>query len=179
MQPQTNQLLWRLAHAGDLDAQEQIVKQYQSRIAGFVYAFLGTSDPVQDLSQQIFVRALVALPGLRNLDQVEAWLFRIARNSCLTHLRKQKLYRLFVPFESEYQEPMEEVQEDRSEELAWLRREILRLPTAQRELVTLLQDDEKSYEELAKITGRSVSSVKSLLFRARETLKKRREYGEY
>jgi RNA polymerase sigma-70 factor (ECF subfamily) len=178
MQPHDHQLLWRLAQTGDLGAQEELVQAYQSRVAGFVYTFLGSSESVEDLAQQIFVRALVALPGIRNLDQVEAWLFRIARNACLSHLRKQKWRRLFVPYESEYHEPIAEIPVDRSEDLAWLRRAVLQLPPSQRELVALLQDADLSYEELARITGRSLSSVKSLLFRARETLKNRRHYEQ-
>jgi len=161
---------------GDVGAMELLIERYQSRVAGFVFACVGEAEAVDDLSQTIFYRMLRGLSRLEADASFEPWLFRIARNVCFDHLRRRKLRRVFVPWQSAAgqianaaQSPANDI-EDRVERF---RRALMRLPRRQRELIALLQDRRLSYEQLGVITGSSVSSVKSLLFRARRELRRR------
>lgn len=158
---------------GDLAAQDSLIREYQDRMAAFVLALTGKSAGVEDLTQIIFLKMLLKLPQLREVEKFEAWLFHLARNACRDHFRREKWRRFFVPFapESGIEEvaaPIQAKGPDVEEFLAALQT----LPPSQRELMVLLQEQEWSYSELAEITGSTISSVKSRLFRARTELKK-------
>lgn len=168
-------VLVRKAQGGDLAAQEELVRRHQNRIAGFVFSLVGQSSAVEDLAQTVFIRMVLGLPRLRDPSQFTSWIFRLARNACFDHLRRQRWRRLLVPWLPEHDALPAPPSESRGDASEWLRAALQELPPAQREVVTLVGEEDLSYEEIARISGRSVSSVKSLLFRARETLKKRRE----
>ncbi len=162
-------------------AMELLIERYQSRVAGFVFACVGEAEAVDDLSQIIFFRMLRGLGRLEADASFEPWLFRIARNACFDHLRRRRLRRIFVPWQSAAAQvasaaaaPPAGAAEDRADEdrVERFRRALMRLPRRQRELIALLQDRRLSYEELATITRSSVSSVKSRLFRARRELRR-------
>ena len=157
------------AKRGDIGAQEQLVLHYQRRLAGFVFAITGSMESVEDLTQAVFIKVLLGLPKLADPAKFQPWLFRIARNVCLDHLRGEKWRARFTAYRVEHDEVPEPTKAVPLE-IEWLRDALLALPIKQRELVTLLQEEDFSYEELAQITNSTLSSVKSRLFRARETL---------
>ncbi|MBI4027788.1 MAG: RNA polymerase sigma factor [Verrucomicrobia bacterium] len=165
--------LLQQARNGNEPAQEGLVRLYQGRVAGFVYSFLGRADLVEDLCQEIFVRMLLGLPRMKKPAQFEAWLFRIARNRCLDELRRQRWRRIFVPWQPEHDELPPPASPPDPTAVESLAHAMQTLPSAQRELLSLIQDGDWSYEQLAEMTGSTVSSVKSRLFRAREQLKAR------
>jgi RNA polymerase sigma-70 factor (ECF subfamily) len=160
------------ARLGEEGALEELIRTYQQRVARFVVTQTGDWAHCEDLCQAIFVKMVL---GIRKLDSpaaFEAWLFRIARNACTDHLRRQRWRRkLFVPLEARHEsiapEPMPAT-DGRGEEVAGA---LLRLAVGQRQLVALSIERPRSYEELASLTGTSVPSVKSRLFRARERLR--------
>ena len=90
--------LVRRAQKGDEDAQRELIVSYQHRVAGFVYAMTGRGDYVEDLAQQVFIKMIRAIDRLQAPAQFESWLFRLARNTCIDQLRRQKLRRIFLPF---------------------------------------------------------------------------------
>jgi RNA polymerase sigma-70 factor (ECF subfamily) len=155
-------------------AQEQIIRLYQKRIAGFIYTMICRPDEMEDIAQNIFIKMILHFPKLRNVEQFEPWLFKLARNTCMDFLRKEKLKRIFTRFLPEHDE-IPEKEDFFSEQVDWLRKTLQELPPKQRELIILKQDKNYSYEELAKITGSTISSVKSKLFRAKQALLQRRE----
>jgi RNA polymerase sigma-70 factor, ECF subfamily len=161
---------------GDAAGMEILIERYQPRVAGFVFACIGDGQAVDDLCQTIFYKMLLGLPRLEDDGKFESWLFRIARNACFDHLRRRRLRRIFVPWRIEDNEfsSSPEMSADSTDDrrIDSFRRALRSLPRKQRELVALLQDDQLSYEQLALITNSSVSSVKSLLFRARRRLRK-------
>ena len=163
--------LVRRAADGDLVAQDTLIRNHQDRLAAFVFALTGKYDTVEDLTQGIFLKMLLKLPQLREEEKFEPWLFRLARNACRDHFRREKWRRFLVPFAPEFEEVAMSgppAGPDIGDFLAALKS----LPPSQRELLVLLQEKEWSYAELAEITGSSTSSVKSRLFRARTGLKK-------
>ena len=95
--------LVRQAQQGDEVAQRTLIISYQRRIAGFVYAIVGRGDAVEDLAQLVFIKMFRAIGRLHDAAQFEAWLFRLARNTCIDHLRRQKLRRIFTPFSAEHE----------------------------------------------------------------------------
>ena len=167
------------AQRGEEAALAQVIGLYQNRVAAYILTITGEEASVDDLAQTSFVRMARHLSRLRSLDSFEPWLFRIARNACLSHLRRRKITRLFEAFSlRDHDRPVAAASpgdEGQVGTLAWLREALLRLPPAQRELLGLIQEQELSYEELAHITGSSVSAVKSRLFRAREQLRRWRK----
>jgi RNA polymerase sigma-70 factor, ECF subfamily len=152
-------------------AMEMLVGRYQERIAGFVYLLVGQDADLEDICQTVFIKMITGLRKLRAVERFEPWLFQIARNVCFDHLRRLKLRRLFLPFEPRH-EQIAAAHENRSR-LEEFKRALKALPARQRELILLLEDHEWSYDDLARITRSTVSSVKSRLFRARSELKRR------
>ncbi|MCR6657602.1 MAG: RNA polymerase sigma factor [Opitutus sp.] len=163
--------LVRLAQQGDEAAQRTLVTSYQRRVAGFVYAITGRSDAVEDLSQMVFIKMIRALDRLHDVAQFEAWLFRLARNTCIDHLRRQKLRRIFTPFGDEHENIPEPPGGVDSEELDALRHALQQLPPKDRALLALAQEG-RSQAEMAAATGTTIMAVKARLHRAREKLRK-------
>ncbi len=162
--------LVRRAQVGDEAAQRILIVSYQRRIAGFVYAITGRSDAVEDLAQQVFIKMIRAIGRLHDAAQFEAWLFRLARNTCIDHLRRQKLRRIFTPFAAEHENIPEPPGAVDGEELDALRHALQQLPPKDRALLALAQEG-RSQVEMAEATGTSVMAVKARLHRAREKLR--------
>lgn len=159
------------AQKGDASAQDSLIRAYQKRIASFIYAMTGRSEAVEDLAQVIFLKMVLGLPRLREAERFEPWLFRLARNATMEHFRRERWRRFFVPTTVDHEEVAAPAAPSPGR-LENLQAALRQLPTAQRELLILLQEQDWSYEELAAMTGSSLSSVKSRLFRARTELKR-------
>jgi RNA polymerase sigma-70 factor (ECF subfamily) len=162
--------LVRQAQSGDESAQRTLIVSYQRRLAGFIYAITGRSDAVEDLAQLVFIKMIRALGRLHEVAQFEAWLFRLARNTCIDHLRRQKLRRIFTPFGAEHENVPEPAGAVDTEELDALRHALQQLPPKDRALLALAQEG-RSQVEMAEATGTSVMAVKARLHRAREKLR--------
>ena len=162
--------LVRRAQVGDEAAQHTLIVNYQRRIAGFIFAITGRGDVVEDLAQQVFIKMIRALNRLHEVAQFEAWLFRLARNTCIDHLRRQKLRRIFTPFAAEHENIPEPPGAVDSEELDALRHALQQLPPKDRALLALAQEG-RSQVEMAEATGTTVMAVKARLHRAREKLR--------
>jgi len=176
MENEERHKLVEAARRGDAAALEGLIVAYQPRVAGFIYTFLGESQVIEDLAQQIFIQMVNGIAKLKEPERFEAWLFRMARNACISHTRKRRWLGRFVPFQPHHEAAAPE-EDDRTEEQAlWLRRAVIRLPEAQRELLALMQDERMSYADLAQVTGRTIGSIKTALFRARTQLKEWREH---
>jgi RNA polymerase sigma-70 factor (ECF subfamily) len=159
------------AQDGSMEAMEDLIVLYQERVAGFVYSMVGATDQLPDLCQTTFVKMIGGLPRLKSPDSFEVWLFRIARNVCTDYFRRERLRRMLVPFRPEH-EPAD-TRPPSEGRLAIFKKILQELPPKQRELIVLMGERDWSYEDLSRITGDSVSSVKSRLFRAREFLRRR------
>lgn len=162
--------LVRRAQRGEEVAQRTLIVSYQRRIAGFIYAITGRGDTVEDLAQQVFIKMIRALGRLHDVAQFEAWLFRLARNTCIDHLRRQKLRRIFTPFGAEHENIPEPPGAVDSEELDALRHALAQLPPKDRALLALAQEG-RSQVEMAEATGTTIMAVKARLHRAREKLR--------
>lgn len=169
--------LVRQAQQGHESAQRSLIVSYQNRIAGFIYTITGRSDSIEDLSQMVFIKMIRALPKLDQPAQFEAWLFRMARNTCIDHLRRQRWQRFFSPLEPEtHAEIAETPTTVDSEELDALRHALSKLKPKDRALLALAQEG-YSQNEMASMTGVSVVALKARLHRAREQLRQHYEHA--
>jgi len=158
------------AGGGERRAAEQLIVLYQQRVARFVIGQTSDTAHYEDLCQTIFVKMVLALPRLRAANRFEPWLFQIARNVCRDHLRARSGWRrLFVPFQPVHEAAS--APESKADAGEALERGMAALPDAQQTILKLSLDGSKSYEDMARLSGSSVSAVKSRLFRARENLR--------
>lgn len=164
--------------AGDNKAFEILVRRYQKLVYNVIYQMIRNHDSASDLTQETFLKAYKALPSFDSAKSFKPWLLKIATNSTLNTIRNQKgLQSLEELLEINPQaEPAST--EDVEKEVEWrvsqhmLFDALGQLPIQQRKTFVLRYQHDLPYEEIAEISELSVSSVKSLLFRARENLRK-------
>ena len=160
-----------LIRAGHDGAFEVLFNRYHSRLLGFCQSMLKSRQDAEDVLQEVFANAHAAMLADERAINVRPWLYRIARNRCLNHLRKP------VP---EGQDTMdvhphqngtttaEQVQN--REDLRQLLADVRTLPETQRTALLLREIDQLSYEEIAQAMDTTVPAIKSLLVRARIAL---------
>lgn len=159
------------ARRGDEAAQRRLVQAYQGRIAGFVCSLIGLTADLDDVTQQVLLRMLSGLPKLREDARFEAWLFRLARNVCLSHLRGSRWRRFFSPLEKSHTETIE-APKDYDPALAdALQHALQQLSSTDRAILALAADG-RSHEEMQQSLGKSLAAIKVMLHRARERLKR-------
>ncbi|SDT92104.1 RNA polymerase sigma-70 factor, ECF subfamily [Verrucomicrobium sp. GAS474] len=166
------------ARRGEGAAQEALIAAYRRRLGGFIYGMLGDSSHVDDLTQTVFVRIFLSLDRLRETARFEAWLFKAARNACLSHLRRERFRRLFSPLSDRHEEVAAQtpaVDQEPSDDLLLLRAALKTLPARDRALLLLVQDRETGYEEIAAGYGITVGALKTRVHRAKALLKLRIE----
>lgn len=185
-QPETDEELMLRVKDGDLRAFEAIVEKYKRPILNMIFRTLRDADEAEDLAQVVFIQAHKSAASYRATAKLGTWLFTIARNLCLNELRRRSRH----PADS--LDGMGEAVEDhparqfvdstqRAASTLALGRELERmveqaladLPETQRSALLLFKDQDLSYEEIAGVLGCTVSATKSLIHRARETLKAR------
>jgi len=168
--PSALKALVQRAQKGDLSAQNDLIVAYQSRVAGFVFAMLGRAAPVDDLCQDIFAKMLRGLSGLHDPSLFEAWLFRMARNQCIDHARRERWRRMFTLFDPATDDPPMEVDVARKDRVDAILLLLQRLAPRDRSLLLMAQDG-LSLAEMAKATGTTTTTIKTRLHRARERLR--------
>jgi RNA polymerase sigma-70 factor (ECF subfamily) len=167
------------ARSGDQSALEDLIRDYQDRVARVVVSRIGDVDSCEDLCQAIFVKMVLSLPRLKSVHTFEPWLFRIAHNACNDHLRRLRWRRrLFVTMKDTHRLIAAALPEGPHENAEAVRVAIQQLVPEQRRLVELSMEEPRSYEELANLSHLSVASVRSRLFRARERLRRLLGNGE-
>lgn len=175
----TDSQLIREIKDGNVELYSTLMGRYQKKILSFVYHMLKSAKlemMAEDLCSETFYKAYRSLHSFREVDaSFSTWLYTIARNTVLSELRKQKATYLslddtaYIPAA-----PPEEAPEQRllrNEKVSMVRDAINSLPEKQRSALILREYDGMDYQEIANILGQTVSSVKSLLFRARASVK--------
>jgi RNA polymerase sigma-70 factor (ECF subfamily) len=165
---------------GREDGFEELVRRYQRPIAAYVYRMVGDYEAALDLTQEVFIKVYNSLRRYRSEFKFSTWIYKIAHNSAVDHLRRssnrdQALTTEFageqydLPLESRKLSPEQE--SERAERRAEIERVVRALPSAYRELVLLRHSHDMSYDEIAEVTGLPLGTVKNRLFRARETMR--------
>lgn len=167
---------------GDTRRFEDLVRRHQRPIINFLYRMVGNFDLALDLSQDVFVRVYASLNRFDSRYRFTTWLYRIASNCAIDHLRRRRLptTSLDAPQQLEdgevsYQPVSREADPARQfearERLSRLERAIDDLPEEYRTLVLLRHSAHLSYEDMARATRSPLGTVKNRLFRAREILR--------
>jgi len=168
---QTDERLIALTRRGNPAAFEALVHRYQSRLMAFCRHMLGSTEDAEDVLQEVFAASYHALLGDDRSINARPWLYRIARNRCLNHLRR--------PIAAG-QDSMDVFERDggssaadtvhRREEFRQIVADVQDLPETQRTALLLREIDALSYDQIAEAMETTVPSVKSLLVRARVSL---------
>ena len=172
---------------GDLVAFESLVDRYKQPIFNMIYRMLRDADEAEDIAQKVFIQVYKASDRYKPTAQFSTWVFTIARNLTLNEIRrrsrKPNMDSIDAAAEPEGDAIPREYKDARGRDASedTMQRELVgridlgisELPENQRAAILLCKDGDMSYEEIAKVLGCSLSAVKSLLFRARETLKRR------
>lgn len=167
------------AAAGDRDAFDQLVGRYQGQVVNLARAMTGSDADVDDMAQEVFVRAWRSLPAFRGEAAFRTWLYGIALNVIRTHrARRSKIRALFwtAPAESP-DDPLERVRdEDAGIERKIMMRDAIdralkQLPAELREALILRDVQGLDYREIAEALGLPLGTVESRIFRARQRLR--------
>jgi len=157
---------------GDTVAFDEIMIRYERQIYRVCYRFVENRDDAQDLAQDVFVKAFEHLPTFRRESSFKTWLYRIAINHCLNHVKKHSQQFVEVTEFTSSVRPSIQHQLEHEEQREHFRRLVKRLPPKQKAILELRINEQLSYEEIAKISGRSVSTIKASVFFALEKLRK-------
>ena len=173
----------------DPGAFEALVRAYQSRLLGVLTHLIGKADEAEDLTQDVFLRIYKARKGYRPRAKFSTWLFTIANNLALNHLRGRARNHtvaldggalnptsIGMPTDRATSREGTASAQMRQVELSDVVREALdELGEDQRLAVLLNKFEEMSYADIATVMGRTEAAVKSLLARARMNLRDRLE----
>jgi RNA polymerase sigma-70 factor (ECF subfamily) len=169
--------------AGDTASFDLLLQKYRTPLVNFLYRMVRDTATAEDLVQEVFLRIYRARKDYFAGAKFTTWLFRIATNLALNSVRdnrhRRKELSLDAPASDEDEAPIQVptnemridehmIERDRSE---FIRRTIAALPEKQRAAVLLHKYEEMDYGEIAKVLECSESALKSLLFRAYETLR--------
>ena len=166
---------------GDKKAFDLLVLKYQLRLSKLVSRFLRNQSDVPDVVQEAFIKAYRALPNFRGDSAFYTWLYRIAINTAKNHLVSQS--RKNPPNSIDVQDAEDYGASEWLKEYASPEREALAseleatiyqamdgLPSDLREAITLREIEGLSYEEIAAVMDCPIGTVRSRIFRARETI---------
>ena len=152
----------------------RIVKEYSERLYWHVRRMVGSHEDADDLLQEIFLKIWTALPSFRGEAQLYTWVWRIATNETLNHLRREKV-RAALRFASADELVAQKIEGDPYFNGTAAQRELWKsvalLPQKQRQVFVMRWWDELSYEEISAITGTSVGALKASYHIAQEKIK--------
>ena len=168
---QSDERLVALTRRGNQAAYEALVGRYQSRLLAFCRHMLGSREDAEDVLQEVFAAAFNAMIADERPLNVRPWLYRIARNRSLNHLRRVQAIgvdSMDVHLSENGASAADKVH--RREEFRLLVEDVQGLPETQRTALLLREIDALSYDQIAEAMETTIPSVKSLLVRARVSL---------
>jgi RNA polymerase sigma factor (sigma-70 family) len=168
---QSDERLITLVRRGNHGAFEALVGRYQSRLLAFCRHMLGSREDAEDVLQEVFAASYNAILADDRAINVRPWLYRIARNRSLNHLRRVQA--IGVDSMDVHISEGGATTADKAhkrEEFRLLVADVQELPESQKTALLLREIDALSYEQIAEAMETTIPSVKSLLVRARVSL---------
>ena len=167
-------LIEAIAH-GDDQAFERLVKRYQNPLFSFIRRCVQDRQTAEDLTQEVFLRIYRSAGRFEPRARVSAWIFKIAYNLAVNEMRRRRRFLVFQEVTANAPEDFPGGGSSGTEEVDAIKEEIAAamdgLPQNQRAALLLRVEEGLSYREISEVMGLSVSSVESLIFRARTHLK--------
>jgi RNA polymerase sigma-70 factor (ECF subfamily) len=162
----------------DEKAFRQLVEEYQRMVFQTCMGIVHNADDADDVSQEVFIEVFNSIDHFRADSKISTWLYRIAVNKSLNHIRANKRKRLFQslgfsnsPDVADTSIPIDAIENQQRKKI--MDAAIDSLPENQRTAFVLHKIDDLSYKEIAEIMNVSLSSVESLIFRAKQNLQKK------
>ncbi len=182
----TDEILVHRCLDGDRSGFEHLVRRHQKGLVNHIYRLTGQQDTAMDLAQEVFIKVYTSLATFDPRYRFTTWMYRIASNCAIDHLRKRRpqTCSLTVPaaeLEDRGQSDREFPGTDPNPHQLLRCREIQdrleasveALPPSYRQLILLRHQKHCRYDEIARITGLPIGTVKNRIFRAREILRSR------
>lgn len=166
--------LTRRAQQGESGAFDELVERYKKEIFRLAYRFVGNPEDAHDIAQEVFLKAYLSLPSFRGDSTFRTWIYRIAMNLSINHVRSAAVAR-------RSDVPVEELDPAKSGKVLSsilsgevsdrLRLAVENLPPKQRETMILKVYHDLKYTEIAEIMGCSVGTSKANFFHAVNALR--------
>ena len=172
--------------AGNQVAFGQLIDAYEQKIFGTCISFIPNKEDAEDVAQEVFLEVFKSISKFKSNAKLSTWIYKITTNKCLEFIRKKKTKKRFAfmqtlsgddlpipmtPYFVEINHPG--ILLENKEKTALIFKAIDTLPAQQKVIFTLAKIDGKRYQEIVEITGKSLSSVESVLFRAKKNLQKK------
>jgi len=180
--PVDEEVLVRQARHGDLEAYDELIRRHQQRIYATIYHMTSNHEDANDLAQESFIKAFQALKSFKGGSSFYTWLYRIAVNKTINFLklRKNRVHMSLndLDFNAEHDPDLMALISDKtprrdaglSELQEKLNAALMKLSEPHRLVVVLHDVQGQSHEEIAKIMGCNIGTVRSRLFYARQQL---------
>jgi RNA polymerase sigma-70 factor (ECF subfamily) len=171
---------------GKQSAFSQLLDDYQQKVFSTCISFVPNKEDAEDVAQEVFLEVFKSIHKFKGDSKLSTWIYRITTNKCLEFIRKKNTKKRFafmqsimgneIPFDktnyfTEFKHPG--ILLENKEKSETIFKAINTLPETQRVIFTLAKIDGKSYQEIVEITGKSLSSVESVMFRAKKALKEK------
>lgn len=173
---------------GYSSAYEKLIDDFQQKIFSTCISFVPNKEDAEDIAQEVFIEVFGSIKKFKGQSKLSTWIYRITTNKCLEFIRKKNTKKRFAFLQSISGNaiPMDKTNYfteinhpgillEHKELNETLFRAINSLPESQRVVFTLHKIDGKSYQEVSEITSKTISSVESIMFRAKKNLQKRLE----
>jgi RNA polymerase sigma factor (sigma-70 family) len=177
----------------DRKAIQFLVRDHGKKVLKTIFYFVGNMEDAEDIAQDVFLEILRSAGRLKKKASLYTWIYRISVNRSFDHLRKQKRKEMFVrigttlhlkadfPGGYDTQPGTSDTPDEDREKRKLLDEAVNSLSENQRIAFILNKYDERSYKEIAEIMNVSLSSIESLIHRAKISLQKKlaRHFSEY
>lgn len=179
----TNELLvFRLIN-GDQDAFRQLIEMHQDKTYSVCLGYIRNEEDAEDLAQEVFMEVFRSIKKFKGESTLGTWIYRIAVNKSLEQLRRNKTNKRFGFLSSIFgnEDALENqlnhfehpgVKLENKERANILLKHMEKLPDNQRTAFQLHKVENMSYQEISQVLNTSLSSVESLMFRAKKNLQK-------
>lgn len=165
MQASDDHELLRRFQSGDQSAFNDLVRKYQQSVYQTIRRLVGVHEEAEDLSQEVFIKAFDTLKDFRRESSLFTWMYRIAVNLSLNHLRRKKQRQYFslntIGLSLSSRTPKPDQQVEANETLTLIEQAIERLPTKQKLAFTLRYFQKLPHAEIARILERDEGTIKA------------------
>jgi RNA polymerase sigma factor (sigma-70 family) len=166
----------------------QLIDTYQQKVFSTCISFIPNKEDAEDVSQEVFITVFKSIHQFKENSKLSTWIYKITTNKCLEFIRKKQAKKRFafmqtilgneIPIDktnyfTEFNHPG--ILLENQEKATILFKAIHTLPEIQRVVFTLAKVDGKSYQEIVEITGKSLSSIESVIYRAKKGLQEKLE----
>lgn len=167
----------------DTSAYSRLLDDFQQKVFSTCISFVPNKEDAEDIAQEVFVEVFNSINKFKGDSKLSTWIYRITTNKCLEFIRKKNTKKRFAFLQSitgnaipidktDYFTEMNHpgILLENKELNATLFKAINNLPESQSVVFTLHKIDGKSYQEISEITQKSLSSVESIMYRAKKNL---------